>query len=358
MAGAERMEELVCRCLRDCTSQYIHCLSPSERTSAEMDSQLALEALGALLGVTVKPMPETDIPAEGVFPPQGPLEGLFSPQRPFGGVASLAGPLLNTITIGDAAPSRRTVGDMGLNKIRRGGPAVNKLTVETFLSILIDLDFQSQVLNDSAGQIRIFSPQNSAADISMRSTSDLQKELFVNMDEFFDQKFDYDFRRGSDSSECSRGGEPYARPWGWYRFALNVLDKYPDGNSWLGPIGWRDESVSGEWPVSFHGTGADGAKAIARSCFQPGPRDLYGPGIYSTPDITIASWYTKQFESKNGKKYKVIMQNRINPEERKIIEEKKDYWLIPIPEGTQKEEVKKIAMKSIRPYGILIKEVK
>ncbi|KAL7825761.1 hypothetical protein SRHO_G00334990 [Serrasalmus rhombeus] len=278
----------------------------SEGVTAEMDSQVALEALEALLEVTV-------------------IAGAISGRHPG----------------------------------KRAFLAENKLTIANVTSTAVDLQFQSQALSNDAGLF--FSFDTAVKSITVEASTTiraLRKELFVNMSEFFDPKFDCDFRHGSDSSECSRGGEPYARPWGWYRFGLNVLDKYPDGNAWLGPDGWRDESVPGEWPVSFHGTGVDGAKAIARSCFRAGPRDLYGPGIYSTPDIRIASAFTKQFESNNGKKYEVIMQNRINPKKRKIIEEEKDYWLIPVPEGTPLEEVKKITKEFIRPYGILIKEVK
>ncbi|KAF7710998.1 uncharacterized protein LOC124393446 [Silurus meridionalis] len=185
----------------------------------------------------------------------------------------------------------------------------------------------------------------------------LHNELFMDMENFFDPIYDYDFRNMTDSSECSRGGEPYKRPVGWYRFALKVKNKYPDGNAWLGSIGWRTQSEPGEWPVSFHGTTIEGAKGIARLHFKAGDRCAYGRGIYSTPDITIAKGYTKTFISKKtGKTYKVIMQNRINPQKRKITV-KPGFWLIPVPEGTTAEQEKEIVESSIRPYGILIKEV-
>ncbi|KAG9262039.1 hypothetical protein AMEX_G25666 [Astyanax mexicanus] len=187
----------------------------------------------------------------------------------------------------------------------------------------------------------------------------LRKELFVDMDEFFDPKFDYNFRRRKDEKKCYRGGETYTRPWGWYRFALKVLNKYPDGNGWLGQNGWRSKGDATEWPVSFHGTGIEGAKGIASSQFSAGPRQVYGRGVYSTPDIHIADTYamTKTFKSKkNGKTYKTIMQNRINPMMR--VKTKRDgYWLIKIPDGTSPDQEKKIVEESIRPYGILIKEV-
>lgn len=36
--------------------------------------------------------------------------------------------------------------------------------------------------------------------------------------------------------------------------ALKIKGNYPDGDTWLGTSGWRSYSVSGEWPVSDHGT--------------------------------------------------------------------------------------------------------
>ncbi|XP_067314691.1 uncharacterized protein [Pseudorasbora parva] len=190
----------------------------------------------------------------------------------------------------------------------------------------------------------------------VRSTG-LINEMFVDMDEFFEPRFDYDFRHLSDESVCMRGNELYTRPCGWYRFALKVLDKYPDGNAWLGTDGWRSHSVAGEWPVSYHGTSVQGATGIVTTHYKAGPRQLYGRGIYSTYDIDQASGYSTEFTSKKtGKRYRVLMQNRINPNMRTVCQ-RKDYWLIEIPEGTSAAEEKEIVEKSIRPYGILLKEV-
>lgn len=187
--------------------------------------------------------------------------------------------------------------------------------------------------------------------------TDLGKEVFVNMDEFFDPGFDYDFTHLKDTSVCMRGNEPYKRPCGWYRFAVKVLDKYSDGNTWLGTNGWRSNSVAGEWPVSYHGTSIEGAKGITEFHYKPGPGQVYGRGIYSTYDIDQAYDYSKEFTSKKTKKkYRVMMQNRINPQMRKECD-RNDYWLIEIPEGTSPDKETEIVDKSIRPYGILLKQV-
>ncbi|RXN22300.1 hypothetical protein ROHU_021056 [Labeo rohita] len=196
---------------------------------------------------------------------------------------------------------------------------------------------------------------------SESASSSLRKKIFAIPDDFFDPKFDFDFTNMSESKsdKCARGGEPYKRPYGWMRFALKVRNKYPDGNAWLGTRGWRSRSVPGEWPVSYHGTGLQGAEGIVQSHFKAGDRRAYGRGIYSTPDISVAEAYatSKKFTSqKNGKTYKVIMQSRVNPQKRKIIKGK-NYWLVPIPEGTSAEKEKEIVESSIRPYGLLLKEV-
>ncbi|KAK9957458.1 hypothetical protein ABG768_011702 [Culter alburnus] len=198
-------------------------------------------------------------------------------------------------------------------------------------------------------------PKNESA------SSSLRKELFVIPDDFFDPNFDFDFTNMSESKsdECMRGDEPYKRPYGWMRFALKVRDKYPDGNAWLGTGGWRSRSAPGEWPVSYHGTGLQGAEGIIQSHYKAGDRQAYGRGIYSSPDIKVADDYakSKKFTSqKNGKTYKVIMQNRVNPKKREIIKGR-NFWLVRIPEGTSAEKEKEIVESSIRPYGLLLKEV-
>lgn len=236
--------------------------------------------------------------------------------------------------------------------------SVADLTTENLLYTVL---LQPALLNSSLSSLSawmssLFLGDDQTGDSEI---SDLRNELFVDLDSFLDPQYDYDFREMSDSSACSRGGEPYKRPVGWYRFALKVKDKYPDGNAWLGSVHWRSYSEAGEWPVSFHGTSIEGAKGVASTHYKAGPREAYGRGVYSTPDITIADSYamTKKFTSKKTRKtYKVIMQNRVNPTKRKIIKDK-NFWLIEVPSESTAAQEKEIVESSIRPYGILITEV-
>lgn len=73
-----------------------------------------------------------------------------------------------------------------------------------------------------------------------------------------------------------------------------------------------------------------------------GVRQLYGPGHYSSPDPEVAEKYGIEFED-NGKKYKCILQNRVNMKKTKVVNEGKYFRTL------QKDD--------IRPYGICIKEI-
>ncbi|KAK9516222.1 hypothetical protein VZT92_024165 [Zoarces viviparus] len=169
--------------------------------------------------------------------------------------------------------------------------------------------------------------------------------------EILDPRFNYDFSNLKDTEKYYRGGEEYKRPCGWQRFALKVLDKYED-NTWLGNMNRETESVPGEWPVSYHGTQEQYVKAITEENYKPGPRQLYGQGVYSTPDIKIAKDFATGFSWK-GQKYKTVFQNRINPKYREICNSGK-YWLVPIKD---KRTTQEIVNKAIRPYGLLVIKV-
>ncbi|CAB4426010.1 unnamed protein product [Rhizophagus irregularis] len=137
-------------------------------------------------------------------------------------------------------------------------------------------------------------------------------------------RFDYDFTNVNDNGRAFiRGNFEYKRPCGWKRVALNVLDKY-ENNIWLGVRGNRKsltDSVHNEWPVSYHGTASHNCKSIAEDGYLlcKSKRFAFGHGIYSTPDIDVASKVSKE-ETRVG-----------------------EYWISP--DG-----------KYLRPYGICIKK--
>jgi hypothetical protein len=141
-----------------------------------------------------------------------------------------------------------------------------------------------------------------------------------------------------------RGGLEYKRPCGWRRYALKVDDKYEDCK-WLGCQG----NSNAEWAVSYHGTKISCAEPIAKEGLKPGINNVYGVGVYCTPNISTAEQYAPTFENPiTHKKYKIVFQNRVKPSA--IIKCKTkggpdDYWYVENGED-------------IRPYSLCIKPVK
>ena len=166
-------------------------------------------------------------------------------------------------------------------------------------------------------------------------------------DNLFDPQYDYDFTNINDKGKkFKRGGYEYKRPCGWKRYALKVEDKYKD-KEWLGSNG--NSKNDSEWAVSYHGTKIYCAEPIAKEGLKPGTNNVYGVGVYCTPNISTAEQYSETFTNpQTGKKYKIVFQNRVKPSS--IVKCKSkggpdDYWYIP--DG-----------KDIRPYSICVKEVK
>lgn len=158
---------------------------------------------------------------------------------------------------------------------------------------------------------------------------------------FLDPKYNRDFTYVNDNHrDFYRGGEEYKRPCGWMRFALKVEDKF-DSNVWLGYT-----NAVGEWPVSYHGTSEHNASSIADEGYKlaKGRNFNYGYGIYSTPSIRTAEQFGKAFWV-GKRRYKVILQNRVNPAcLTKEKGPKKDYWISARDED-------------IRAYGLCIKQI-
>ncbi|CAK6954590.1 uncharacterized protein LOC122874668 [Scomber scombrus] len=242
------------------------------------------------------------------------------------------------------------------------GASQQPLLIKGFIATVLDADETSQVSRSNFAHMQCtlqagYKPGGSSY-VQQSDVVDKPTGLnhIIDEAEFFDPQFDCDYTSLRDTETYHRGGEVYERPCGWYRFALKVLDKY-DGNAWLGTRFRSTQSVPGEWPVSYHGTSKKGAGGIVEEYYKPGPRQRYGRGIYSTPYISEATRYAKTFTfNKTGKRYKAILQNRINPEYRQK-HNNDNYWLVPIPEGISAVEEHKMVERAIRPYGLLIKEI-
>lgn len=194
----------------------------------------------------------------------------------------------------------------------------------------------------------------------------LRPTVKINPADFFHPQYDYDFTNVKDGNTTYvRGNEPYVRPCGWNRVALRVLEKYEGGNGWLG-------TGKEAWPVSYNGHNMDGSLGVilthggspddepqfleaAVASLRTG--ETKGRGAYSTPDIKTAEKFCKVFKSKvDGKTYKVVLQNRINPD-RRVKCQREDIWLVYIPEGRTEVQVRVLVQEAIRPYGLLLKQV-
>lgn len=185
--------------------------------------------------------------------------------------------------------------------------------------------------------------------LKLRGGGGTARPFSLNSDEL-DPKYDFDFSNLKDDGETyMRGGFVYRRPYGWRRLAIKVVGKY-DNDDWLGPDGIRTEQATGEWPVSYHGTDIMRANQIAKVGFKPGPRALFGKGIYTSPSLEmVEKLYAHEFKHE-GKSYKIVLQNRVNPNGLQVIPASQtgvgaDYWLSQSGDN-------------VRAYGVLIREVK
>ncbi len=171
--------------------------------------------------------------------------------------------------------------------------------------------------------------------------------------EILDEPYHYDFTNISDKgNQFYRGRMEYLRPCGWQRYALNVKGKYPD-DIWLEGKSRRYDiysSAEEEWPVSYHGTSYHKGLSIGEEGFRlsKGKRFKYGYGIYTTPDIKVASKFADIIQY-NGKIYKFVVQNRVNPKNVKIVSKAEtvvgEFWI-----SSNEDDV--------RPYGFCIREIR
>ena len=192
----------------------------------------------------------------------------------------------------------------------------------------------------------------------------IEKSIILDGCELTESMLDY---RGNNKDEGwagegeKRGGENYIPPKGWIGYGLKVLDEY-ENNKWLGM-----SNTKGEWCVAYHGvancqlpkdvsriTGIiykEGFKpsTCGKATNDPNLRDPEGKpcglGVYCSPDISYAENYAGKTEF-NGKIYKCVLMLRINPQKiRQSSSFPKEYILEP-------------NIDEIRPYRILLKEVK
>jgi hypothetical protein len=182
----------------------------------------------------------------------------------------------------------------------------------------------------------------------------------------FDPRWNRDFSIESNCSQNEkRGGYDYFPPKGYMRYGLNVSGKFDDGDdTWLGM-----SNLPGEWAVAYHGTPSVNVPKIITSPLRVGLNNVYGLGIYCSPNINVSDFYAGnaefELETKDGKKkFKYVFMCRVNvsnPHECKTVPcpeaenpsytihftTCKDYWFVNLNNSNY---------EYIRCYGILVKK--
>lgn len=159
--------------------------------------------------------------------------------------------------------------------------------------------------------------------------------------------FDYDFTQvQDDGKKYMRGKFKYRRPYGWYRYALNVVGKY-ENDKWLGGGGIRTASTRDEWPVSYHGTNMKDAKSVTGGGHLVSDGFKTGKGVCSSPEVSVAKEFSPRFQYQ-GRYYRIVLQSRVNPSEgHLVVLSGGRYWICPKHDSAKK-------VFDIRPYAILL----
>ena len=120
------------------------------------------------------------------------------------------------------------------------------------------------------------------------------------------------------------------------------------GHPYYCPIGWKfigikiNERETKDWAISYHGTSLHVFNAICEGGYKVGPGGRYGRGVYSSPNIEVASQYAQSFTFE-GVTYIGVLQNRVNQNGVNIVNGGQ-YWVCPNP-------------ANIIPCGLCVKEV-
>ena len=220
-------------------------------------------------------------------------------------------------------------------------------------SIKIDLIFHDPLLNLNENFSKLF---KTIKDFSKESKNlkNVSSTCVLEGLKFSAKMFDIKGNRKEGWGENEmRGGRKYDPPKGWIGHGISVSKKYDNGDdTWLGYTG----EDNGEWCIAYHGTNVNYALSILENGLKSGIHQFYsdsedinhpgekvGEGIYVTPIISIANEYALR---QNPRKYKCIFMCRVNPRNIRIPEDNEDYWVV------------KGGIDDIRPYRLLIQEVK
>ena len=142
---------------------------------------------------------------------------------------------------------------------------------------------------------------------------------------------------------AKRGGEDYLPPEGWFRYGLNVFNKYDNrNNDWL-----CCDNRKGEWCIAYSWLTYGNTSSNLESVYEK-DEDIkrqgkkVGKGVFCTQNPEYMEEITESLKIK-GKEIKLGLMLRVNPEKIRCPKSKDELWVV---DGNSDE---------IRPYGILIK---
>lgn len=162
-----------------------------------------------------------------------------------------------------------------------------------------------------------------------------------------------------------RGGMTYLKAFGWIRYALKIESCYPNTKVWLAKDG-----NPFEWAVAYIGFKTSPPRQLKKRLFDStgklnptierskqmnyanvvdvnhksrGCGEKCDTGIICTPNPAEAEKHTVEFLV-DSRKYKMILQCRVNPHRVRMPKGAKDLYIIN-------------SEKNIRPYGVLLKEI-
>jgi hypothetical protein len=143
---------------------------------------------------------------------------------------------------------------------------------------------------------------------------------------------------------------------------MNVLGKFQGGDQWLGMT-----NAPGEWALAYHGTKIAHVKSITETPLKMGPTNVYGDGIYCSPNPKTAGRHTDVLtlrQSGGRATYQYMFLCRVNVERihtcptNPCPEARSDRWTLHKTEHADIWFVncRNESYQNIRAYGLLVKE--
>ena len=258
----------------------------------------------------------------------------------------------------------------------------NKISISNLRKGCLQIDVR---IKDDLNEVRIGQLRNGDSDISECLTKRLLDSCQISR-----ENFDKRGNRKRGWGEGEKRGPPnhlidYDPPKGFEGYGLNVWGKYDNANNdWL-----NYKNVEGEWYIAYHGTkrtqaqenggiinniinngfrhgGRNNGRQMCQNYdnFNPLNRDQIpqcGNGVYLSPLINTAEFFSGRGVRFNGHDYKVVFMCRINPKKVRIAHNVQtsrgfeDYWIVSgelFGSNTENRHD-----DEIRPYRILLKKI-